>query len=172
MAYDDPGIAGWIDGAELQWLFERAQEMKSIIEIGSWKGKSTHALLSGCPGPVFAVDHFKGSPDELQGAHHEATHSDIHAQFIANVGKFKNLVCLRMDSIEAARFFREKSVDMIFIDGCHTLEAVLADLRAWLPVCRRLMCGHDISLGTVKEALGIMGLNFKEEVSSIWSVVL
>jgi hypothetical protein len=172
MGYEPPDIQGWMSSDELTWLYERAREMASVVEIGSWKGKSTHALLSGCHGPVFAVDHFLGNPDELAGQHKEATERDISVDFKKNVGNFPKLVMMRMDSIEASKFFREKSVDMIFIDGCHTFEAVLADLKAWLPICRRLVCGHDISLGTVKEALRIMGLNFKEEVRSIWSVEL
>jgi hypothetical protein len=171
MDYVVPAIEGWMGGRdELPWLYARAQEMRSIVEIGCWKGRSTHALLSGCPGPVFAVDHFKGSPNELKGAHIEATRRDIFPDFWANVGEFKNLVTMRMDSIEAAGFFREKSVDMVFIDGCHLREAVAADIKAWMPICRRLLCGHDTNV--VKGALEDMKLNYKNEVGSIWGVAL
>ena len=64
--------------AELQWLTERAAEASSVVEIGSWKGRSTAALLSGCKGTVTAVDHFLGSPDDER--HKEAATTDIHEQ--------------------------------------------------------------------------------------------
>ena len=170
MGYRPPGIQGWMGENELVWLHDKAAEMESVVEIGSWKGLSTHALLSGCPGPVFAVDHFKGNPNQLTGPHREATIQDISLIFWANVGHFPNLIMIRRDSIEAAQFFREKSVDMIFIDGCHLPEAVTADVKAWLPVCRRLLCGHD--LGEVKEALEAMKLNYRQEIGTLWSMEL
>ena len=63
---------------------------------------STYALLNGCHGPVYAVDHWLGSPNELDAAHKEAKTQDIYAQFMANVGHFKNLVVRKMDSVTAA----------------------------------------------------------------------
>jgi len=169
MGYDAPDIQGWMSPNELNWLYERAKEMESVVEIGCWKGKSTHALLSGCPGPVFAVDHFQGNSDELKGQHAEATRHDIGEDFKRNVGHFPNLVLMRMASIGASKFFKDKSINMVFIDGCHIKEEVKADIQAWMPVCRRLLCGHDFSV--IKEALTDMNLNFKTEVGTIWSVV-
>ena len=159
MPYEIPSIQGWMGSNEMYWLNTMAQAMTSIVEIGSWKGRSTHALLSGCPGPVFAVDHFKGNPNELEPdmAHHEAVTGDIFSQFWLNVGSFKNLVVLRMPSVEAAKFFAPASVDMVFIDGYHIKEAVLEDLRSWFPKCRRLMCGHDVSYSSVQGALNEFG---------------
>jgi hypothetical protein len=31
----------------------------------------------------------------------------------------------------------------MFLDGDHEYEAVVADIKAWLPKARRLLCGHD-----------------------------
>ena len=169
MSYTIPDIQGFMGDTELQWLYETAQKMDSIVEIGCWRGKSTHALLSGCRGPVYAVDHFHGSPDQVTTAHADAKTQDIYAQFLGHVGQFPNLVVHRMDSIEAARRFQPKSIDMVFIDGCHTLTAVLADLAAWRPICKKLLCGHDIGQDGVRPALQSAGVNYRNEVGSIWS---
>jgi len=171
MPYVTPNIQGWMDESCMQWLYEQAQTMKSIVEVGSWRGRSTHALLSGCPGPVFAVDHFQGNPDERNGAHIDAVTQDIFAQFWANVGSFKNLVVLRMPSVEAAQYFAPASVDMVFIDGCHVYNDVLADLTAWRPKCRRLLCGHDASYDSVNKALSALGLPMnKVSNAGIWRI--
>jgi hypothetical protein len=58
------------------------------------------------------------------------------------VGHYKNLVTMRMASVDAAKFFRTCSIDMAFIDGCHTREAVTEDIKAWIPV-GKMICGHD-----------------------------
>ena len=50
------GYQGWMYPEELEWLYEAAKRMNSIVEIGSWQGRSTYVLLSGCRGPVVAVD--------------------------------------------------------------------------------------------------------------------
>lgn len=173
--YEHPNIPGWMGGNEIQWLYETALKMESIVEIGSWMGKSTHALLSGCPGIVYAVDHFQGSPDERSGSHHEASERDISINFLMYVGHFKNLRLIKGDSIEAAKGFIKKSIDMIFIDGCHMKAAVRADILAWLPICKKMMCGHDFG-GGVAEALNELWEEGKlpnkavGAIDSLWSM--
>ncbi len=162
MAYTLPDIQGWMGEPEMNWLYGTAQTMSSIIEIGSWKGRSTHALLSGCPGPVFAVDHFQGNPNERDGPHKEAVTGDIFSEFWKNVGMFKKLVVLRMPSVVAAQYFAPASVDMVFIDGDHVREAVVADIALWRPKCRRLLCGHDSAMDSVKAALKELGYTHQE----------
>src|ERR1700687_1802823 len=72
-------VRGWMGFHELVWLFTMAQRMSSVIEIGCWKGRSTTALSSGCPGPVFAVDHWLGSRGERALFHSEAVENDVYA---------------------------------------------------------------------------------------------
>ena len=145
-------IDGWMTDAELHWLYDTASGMESIVEIGSWKGRSTHALLSGCEGTVWAVDHFNGSNSQ-ELAFTEAKEKDIHKIFLENVGHFKNLKALKTDSITASKQFKDKSVDMVFIDGDHAYEAVKADIEMWLPKAKKLICGHDYPFKGVKKAV-------------------
>ena len=174
VSYTASSIQGWMSDDALQWLYAQACGMASIVEVGSWKGRSTHALLSGCPGPVFAVDHFQGNPDENHpgGQHYDAQQRDIFTtDFWPNVGHFKNLVVFRMPSVEAAQFFAPKSVDMVFIDGCHLQDAVMADLKAWEPKCRKLLCGHDASYHSVQKAIDECDLPFNEVPGiGIWRI--
>jgi pyruvyltransferase len=146
ITYPYSKIEGWMYQGDLRWLYKMARGMASIVEIGSWKGRSTHALLSGCNGTVTAVDHFKGTPGSAyQGGPH------VYEEFMRNVGRFKNLRVLKMDSLEAAK--EVGSAEMIFIDGSHSYEAIKNDLEAWAPKATKLICGHDIQQPGVRQAV-------------------
>jgi len=168
----DVNIPGWMGLEELVWLYEKAKKMDSIVEVGCWMGRSTHALLSGCNGTVYAVDHFKGSPSEIDGAHSAAKTQDIHAMFLKNMEGFANLSVLRMDGKEAAGQFGEKSVDMVFLDADHAYPAVKEIMEAWLPKCRKLLCGHDVQQDGTPRAFEELNLNPKREIGSLWSIEL
>lgn len=167
--YGENNIQGYMYDEELDCLYNLATEVNSIVEIGSWKGRSTHALLSGCKGTVIAVDHFLGSADKEE---HEKYYKDakddiIYNEFINNVGHFNNLKVLRMSSENAIKLV--DSVDMIFIDGEHTSEGFKKDLDMWLPKCRKIICGHDYN-DKFPGVKNYVDKNFKdiEVIGSIW----
>lgn len=130
-------IEGMMNDNELVWLHNKASEMNSVVEIGSWMGRSTHALLTGCKGKVHSVDHFKGSADPI-----ETGNRDVFPDFQKNVGQFDNLVIHIKDSVSASSDIDNS--DMVFIDGGHQYGEVVADINAWLPKADKLLCGHDI----------------------------
>lgn len=123
------GIWGWMSPEELVWLGARAAEMGSVAEIGCLHGRSAFALLTCCPGPVYCVDPWN---DEAEAS---------YPSFMGACGHFPNVRPIRGFSPAAAALVPD--VDMTFIDGAHSFAAVLADLAAWLPKTRRLLCGHD-----------------------------
>jgi len=142
--YQGNDIQGWMSPAELQFLFENAKEAKSVLEIGSWKGRSSHAILSGCKGMVTCVDHFKGSEGE-GSAHAEANSDDepVYKDFMKNVGEFSNLRVIKASSKEAKDILKDEKFDMIFIDGGHRYEDVVDDMKLWKDNATVLLCGHD-----------------------------
>ena len=160
----DNQIESWMTKEEMNWLFKVAQDKQSIVEIGSWMGKSTHALLSACKGTVTAVDHFKGSPGEE--AH---VGKDPYPEFIKNVGMFANLKVLKMSSQEAAR--EVETTEMVFIDGAHDYDSVKADIKTWLPKTTKLICGHDIQWPGVQVAVA-EELGFVHTCGTIWYKLL
>jgi hypothetical protein len=90
-----------------------------------------------------------------------------------NVGHYPNLKVIKGDSIETAKSFNGKKVDMVFIDGEHTYEGVKADIEAWLPKTKKIICGHDYSdkWPGVKRAVDEHFENIKV-ADSIWMVEL
>jgi hypothetical protein len=122
-------IWGWMSPAELTWLMEQAAMMESVAEIGCLHGRSAFALLTACPGPVYCIDPWND----------EADHS--YPSFMGNCGHFPNLHAVRAFSPQAAA--QVGPVDMVFIDGDHEYDSVIADINGWLPLTRKLICGHD-----------------------------
>jgi hypothetical protein len=139
--YTPRDIEGWMTEEELFWLFVTALKMRTVAEIGCYKGRSTHALL--CSGAdVTAVDHFHGTAGEQ--AHKAAAREDgIFRDFQRNVGHFPNLSIVRRYSLDAALMFADGAFDMVFIDSDHEYEAVKLDIMAWRPKAKYLLCGHD-----------------------------
>jgi Methyltransferase domain len=123
---------------ELEWLYEQASQSQTVAEIGSYQGRSAHALLSAGP-QVTAVDHFRGSPEHGLGR----LDDPLYRAFHGNVGHFPNLNVMRMESLTAAAMFADAAFDMVFIDADHSYEQVRADILAWRGKARRLLCGHD-----------------------------
>ena len=168
-------IDGWMSADELRWLKATAKHMHSVVEIGCWKGRSTHALAKACPGVVWAVDTWQGSADEVEGPHAEARESDIAAIWAENVKDCTNVLAMQADSVTAASTFGEDSVDMVFIDAGHTYEEVKADIAAWLPAARKVICGHDYGRefpGVKKAVDEAFGENVRTYADSIWAVWL
>lgn len=168
----NPEIPGWMGPDGLEWLYQNARDMREVVEIGSWFGRSTHALLTACKGTVYAVDHFLGTPNELSGQHRFAKEGgDVHGTFMQNVGHFPNLVVLKMASVNAALQFKDQSVDMVFIDGDHTYAGIMSDLTLWWPKCRKFFCGHDRGQDGVPQALREFGKMVLEGPDSMWSIL-
>lgn len=63
------------------------------------------------------------------------------------------LETLKLDSADAAATFPDGTLDFVYIDTWHTLDAVTRDIRAWLPKVRPggVLAGHDYALGTPPE---------------------
>jgi len=148
-AADGGGIQGWMTHGELEWLYHQAQreEIQTILELGSWKGRSTHALLSGLNGKglLTAVDTWKGSVDPRDQTNAMAKQEDVLGEFKKNVGEFKNLEICQMESAAAAEKFRAegRTFDMVFIDAGHTYEEVKRDIELWRPLAKVILSGHD-----------------------------
>jgi hypothetical protein len=170
-------IPGWMQREELEWLFEQAQTMESIVEIGSFKGRSTFALCSGVSGNgngrVYAIDPFTGVALE---ANPMASGKPTFQDFMQNCGHFKNLTVIPKTSIEAASSEAvPPQVDMVFIDGDHSYEGLMTDLKAWSGRTKKLICGHDLDdpiYPGVRQALqAYFGADrIKKCPGSIWAI--
>jgi hypothetical protein len=91
--------------------------------------------------------------------------------------KWPQIKVFRLTSVEAAKLFPDKSLDLVYIDGDHRTESVIADITSWLPKIRKggIISGHDYSHGWVTVRKGVdhhfKGKHNKER-GSVWWVRL
>jgi predicted O-methyltransferase YrrM len=128
-------LPGMLTAAEVECLFKLGQfddRPGVIVEIGSWKGKSTVALARGASRvhneKIYAIDPHEVLPEEgyLQ---------DTKAEFLDNikrVGVEDRVVPLTMTSEAAARGW-DKPIRLLWIDGDHRYEPTKLDFTLWEP---------------------------------------
>jgi predicted O-methyltransferase YrrM len=124
----------------------------SAVEIGSYLGASTAFLgLAALQrnGYVHAIDPWTNDAMGAEGMR------DTWSEFRKNTASFEHyIVAHRGTSTDV--FAREGTIpcDLLFIDGDHSYDAVVADLRTWLPSLRSggLLAMHDIDAPPVRKA--------------------
>ena len=141
------GIEGWLSDAQGHALLSAAAATTgrgAIVEIGSWKGRSTVWLAEGARlagQRVHAIDrHTQSLEDPV---------ANTLAEFLENIkraGVADVIEPLVMSSADAAAVVGGP-VELLFIDGDHSLEGVRRDAEIWLP---RVMEGglvmfHDVA---------------------------
>ena len=130
-----------------RWLFETARSVPDdtiIVEIGSFKGRSTCCLGFGCRGTkkrLFAIDTFEGNEVDFQQRH-------FFGEFSKNMNKCGLAACITPIqgwSHEIAKSWT-MPIHMLFIDGSHRYEDVLKDFFGFFPhvVPGGIVAVHDV----------------------------
>src|SRR3989339_1041035 len=131
-------VEGWLNDTEGIYLYDSARSCTGkgvIVEIGSWKGKSTIWLakgsLAGHSIQVYAIDPHTGSEE------HRAImpYIDTYRDFISNLqmASVNHIVKpIRKTSAETVADF-SSPVELLFIDGAHDFLSVKRDFLNWFP---------------------------------------
>jgi len=131
-------VPGFLRQDEAELLYQLAKRCSGqgvIVEVGSWKGKSTICLALGSKAnrkiKVYAVDPHIGS------AEHQRCLGkvDTFQEFKKNIKKADLSFLVRpivTTSKKAGRKFKQP-VELIFIDGSHDYQAVKEDFQSWFP---------------------------------------
>jgi MMP 1-O-methyltransferase len=114
-----------------------------IVEIGSWQGRSTAWLAAGARlagARVYAIDPHTGSREDPDAATYETFRANLTKIGVADV-----VEPLVTTSAEAARLL-EGPIELLFIDGDHSHDAVRLDAELWLPklVEGGIVMFHDV----------------------------
>jgi hypothetical protein len=174
------GIQGWMEVPELVLLHRLASEVAhggTVVEVGSWKGRSAVAMcdaLQGKDGVRFhGVDTFLGTEGDQHMRKHgsEIAEDRIYSAFLENTQPYPFVDILRLPSVAASRHFARGSIDMLFIDADHTFDGVVRDIRHWFGKVKvgGVIAGHDYPRFDVARAVHT---HFKsvDSVGSVWHV--
>jgi predicted O-methyltransferase YrrM len=133
------GVDGWLTNAQAHRLFNTAAPLRAparIVEVGSFRGRSTIVLASAAPDGVelVAIDPHGGgdrgpqeiTPDAIQG-------EQDYAAFNANLraaGVQSRIRHVRAMSHEAHAQVTGP-IDLLYIDGAHRYGPARADIEQW-----------------------------------------
>ena len=147
------------EAKKLQELFLNVHHLGSVLEIGTYCGKSTlnFALIAKkIGGLIYTIDHHTGSEEHQLGEeYHDEDLYDKRLKKFNTLPEFlKNLRSSNLDnfiipiiskSSDASETFSEL-ISLLFIDGGHSLEAALSDYNSWKDkICSGgLLVIHDV----------------------------
>ena len=139
-----------------------------MVEIGSFIGEST----------VIFADHFKEviAIDPFLSGYHEQDptsrfdFNEVYQEYLSNISNHKNIKTITLTSDDAIDILKDELFDFIYIDGLHTYEGVLTDIKNYLPLVKPggVIGGHDLGPTwtgiekAVKEVFGAPDKVFKD----------
>jgi predicted O-methyltransferase YrrM len=122
-------------------------------EVGSYVGASTGFLAAAASlrdGHLHAVDTWMN--DAMP---HEASR-DTWQEFLDNTARFHRWITPHRGQSHEVKHEVPSPLDFLFIDGDHSHEGVLADLKSFEPKLKPggILAMHDFDYDTVRSALG------------------
>lgn len=137
-------VSGWLSRSEIRLLWSAARQVRAgaIVEIGSWKGRSTAALALGSRAggrrKVHAVDSHRGALDISRFLGTPLRDLWSWPEFEAHLrllGVHRAVRAILADSLVAEAGWQGPPVALLWIDGEHDRDSVLADFRSWRRRC-------------------------------------
>jgi len=168
-----------------EWLIETINEHRcqKVVEIGVDGAQTSVLVLENCPSLAgyYMVDPWRPYTKGTDRCFLQRTPErweELYQLVLERVAPFPAAQIVRLSSLKAARHFKPATFDLVFIDGDHSYEAVMADIAAWEPLVRPggILSGHDYGVGSwgvtkaVQECFPDNGFHTLYPKSSTWWV--
>lgn len=107
-----------------------------IVEIGTWKGKSTSYMAveianSNKDIKFDAIDNFKGGPEHRD--HPSIINNSLFLEYQKHIEPVKQYInTIVSESNSAVSMYPDHSLDFVFIDGNHSYKSVYEDITLWI----------------------------------------
>lgn len=132
-------VDGWLGKREGPYLYSLAKlgsQLGVIVEIGSWKGKSTVWLAKGSEAgrgtQVYAIDPHVGGPDQEKLGYKNVNTVEEFGKNIKLAGVETIVTPLVMASMQAVEGWNSP-IGLLWIDGDHSYDSVRSDFYSWEP---------------------------------------
>jgi len=118
------------------------------VEIGVQKGEFSKHILENWNGDkLYMIDCWRPADDvmpDFKGDHNDQLNHIAHA-FMNTYFFFHRCCIIKETSVEAAKLFKDESLDFIHIDAAHDYNNVMLDLKTWFPKVKKggIFSGHD-----------------------------
>ena len=116
----------------------------TAIEIGSYQGESAELMLStGVFDKIYCIDAWENGYDNNDVA--SITTETAEKAFDKRLGNDSRIVKVKGFSYNVADQIKNNSADFLYVDGCHTYEAVKKDLEMYACKVKKngVIAGHD-----------------------------
>ena len=164
-------VPGWNSRKPVFSELIREIRPTTIIEVGTWLGASAIHMALQCgkanlPAKIWCVDTWLGAEEfwysdlEDRDLRLQNGYPQVYFDFLSNVvqhGYQDVIVPVPCTSLIAARILASQGIkaDLIYLDGSHHPDDVVADIRAYLPLLRDggVMFGDDYEWKSVCAAV-------------------
>lgn len=139
-------IQGWLTTNEGELLYDLAEQSNGlIVELGSWKGKSSIWLAKGCKNFITCIDHFEGDDGTLK----KFGKTNTFSEFLQNIEKcnVKNKIQIIIaDTKSAVNGFKNNSISLLYIDTAHDYKNVKEEYNQWIDKIKDdgIIVFHDV----------------------------
>jgi predicted O-methyltransferase YrrM len=143
------GLLGCID------YVNQRTKVEKMVEIGSYQGESTTLFaLKFNPKELYAVDPFVNGYDEFDGSSTGDFTNVVH-NFNLRISQYQCINHIKDFSYAVLDKFEDNSLDFVYVDGDHTYEGVVRDIKMYLPKIKvgGFIAGHDLGRESVTKAL-------------------
>lgn len=134
-------------------ILSQLPQQGTVLEIGTAEGDFAESILHlTSPGRLHLVDPwefqavpaYQNDPNNVPGERADSRYEGVRSRFQASIEN-DTVAIHRLKSQDAASLFGEGYFDWIYIDGMHTREAALNDLRVYAPKVKEngFIVGHD-----------------------------
>ena len=134
------GLDGWLTDAEAFGLYRMASGLNrsaTVVEIGSWQGKSSYCIASGLKsGILYAIDPFNGDPGDdvasSQEYEEKKAGKDLEQIFLQNMRSLGVSEKIQAKKGYSQDFHEQfTAIDALFIDGDHSYAGCSNDFHLY-----------------------------------------